>query len=38
MRSSVSERAEQAQKGAPGSEIATMPWPHYRVGNYSIRS
>jgi hypothetical protein len=36
MRSSVSVRAEQAQKSTPASEMATMTLPHFRVGTYSI--
>ena len=35
MRSSVSVRAEQAQKGTPASKIANISWPHFRVGSYS---
>ncbi len=38
MRSSVSVRAEEAQKGTPACEIATKSRPHSRVGPYSVPS
>jgi len=38
MRSSVSVRAEEAQKSTPASEIATKLTTHSRVGPYSVAS
>ena len=38
MRSSVSVRAEEAQKGTPACEIATKSSTHSRVGSYSVAS
>jgi hypothetical protein len=36
MRSSVSVRAEEAQKNTPGCEIATKSSTHSRVGAHSV--
>jgi hypothetical protein len=38
MRSSVSVRADQAQKGTPGTEIVTKSYPHSPVGPYPVAS
>jgi hypothetical protein len=38
MRSSVSVRAEEAQKSTPASEIATKSSTHSHVGPYSVTS
>jgi hypothetical protein len=38
MRSGVSVRAEQAQQGTTGTEIATKSCPHSPVGPYAVAS